>query len=164
MEADLWGGLPMGPTWGQEVAHDFLGTHTPEATILNRPHPFLSTRQASPLVWDVWRRLLKPLSTTTETSTAAKSVMIPNPNTSHGVPHVHLLPIVGDPRINSAILKLLNSRLPLHWVYPRVPSTPFTKIVFTTQEPAVTRATDCEDLNSIPELRNDDTDGDVHPS
>ena len=37
------------------------------------------------------------------------------------------------------------------------PSTPFTKIVFTTQEPGVTRATGCPDLQNVSALNNAST-------
>ena len=53
---------------------------------------FTSHTLSRPLAWDVNRRLSIPLSTTSETSTAAKSVMIPNPNTNHGIPMSTLFP------------------------------------------------------------------------
>ena len=133
---------------------------TPEATILDFSNPFLSTRQARPLASYVNWWLPIPLCATSESYTAAKSVIFPDTNTSHGIPKIHLLPIVSDPHIHRAIQQLTHHSVPLDPVYCRAPIHP--------SHHARARGNETDRLRRPAELlgaeQHADTDGDVHPS
>ena len=62
-----------------------LRAPTLEATISDRPHPFLSTRRGRPLSRNVRLWLPKTLSSTTDPHRAAKSTIMSNPNIPHGI-------------------------------------------------------------------------------